>query len=75
MVLSSLSKSFQLLTKAEKLTVLHRCVITPRDEGRKQFIRQEWKQAQLSLDSEGNFSEEFFSNIFLKRDPLKAATL
>jgi len=47
----------------EVITNLSRCVIKARDPGRVEVIRREWEAAQKYLDSDGNFTEEFFQRV------------
>jgi len=43
-------------------------VIKPRDNGRVKLIRNSWKEAQKSLDADGNFTEEFFERVFVSKE-------
>ncbi|KAL5314325.1 hypothetical protein ACEPPN_018751 [Leptodophora sp. 'Broadleaf-Isolate-01'] len=40
------------------------CNIQPRDEKRAAIIAAAWEEAQIDLDEEGNFTEEFFEKVF-----------
>lgn len=40
------------------------CDIRPRDVKREAVIRHSWAEAELSLDDNGNFTEEFFQKVF-----------
>jgi hypothetical protein len=51
-----------------QLLTSNSCDIQPRDPERVKVIRQAWAEAQTQLDSEGNFKEEFFQNMFTKKD-------
>jgi hypothetical protein len=42
-----------------------RCVVTPRSDERVLKIREEWRKAEASLDSEGNYSENWFSKVLV----------
>ncbi|OCL13593.1 cytochrome P450 [Glonium stellatum] len=42
-------------------------VIKPRDQGSAKIIRETWKEAQNSLDADGNFTEEFFERVFVSK--------
>ncbi|KAG8158553.1 hypothetical protein KVR01_011675 [Diaporthe batatas] len=41
-----------------------KCIITPRDDVRKKLIVEQWRQAEKSLDSEGNFKADFIKASF-----------
>ncbi|KAF2491734.1 cytochrome P450 [Lophium mytilinum] len=43
-------------------------VIEPRDQRRVEIIRDSWKEAQKSLDADGNFTEEFFETVFVSKE-------
>lgn len=45
-----------------------RCDIKPRDEKRAEVMRGEWAAAQVHLDSDGNFTREFFEKVFEKKE-------
>lgn len=41
-----------------------RCTILPRDQKRADMMRKEWADAQVNLDSDGNFTHEFLDGVF-----------